>query len=289
MLSFSEFMNSEYVFTEELHPEITSALDSGTSSNHKLNHITKTIRGLIKNGHDTGLEDSKPKKGSSRAVFFPKDKHKLNLDGHDTEMHHVVKVAFPGTLDKHNHSGKLLGEHQNAVESDHFTNHHYGIIRKKDHGSGYETNHEGGVLAPMLGSHEDDHHVHFGKVHPLKGSDFKDLTKTPSHPKGISHKEFHEAMMLHHDDAHGTARHVSSVDRKRIEHNQTHPLVEKMNDFAQTTGNHPGDMRPANMGIWHHPVTGSKHIVMSDYGFSHDVAKHYQDARKNQMKANRGW
>lgn len=293
MLKFTQFYGINPIISEDLHPDIQGTLDSeNMKPEHKLNHVTKTIRHLLKNGHETGLEDAKPKKGSSRAVFFPKDHHKLHLDGKQTSMPHVVKVAFPGTLDKHNKSGALLGEHQNMVEGDHFTNHHYGIIHAPDHKnpSHYKTNHDSGVLAPMLGSHDEGHHISHGRVAPLKAADFKSLTKTASHPKGITHQDFHDAMMMHHDDAHGQGR-TSGARREHLEHVQSHPLVEKMWDFASTTGNHPGDMRPANMGVWHHPHDGSKHIVLSDYGFSHDVAKHYQDARKNMMNAgrNRGW
>lgn len=293
MKSFREYINELPVVSEEIHQNITNILNSeNVHPAHKLSRISGEIRGMIKRGETTGLEDSKPKKGSSRAVFFPSEPTKIHLDGKEAHIHTALKVAFPGQLDKHNKSGSLLGEHQNRVEGEHFTNHHYGIIRKVGedaHGTPrFETNHDAGILAPMLHAHEEGHHIHFGRIEPIKAGDFKSLTKTKEFPKGISHEEFHEALNHHHALAHGQ-NHYGKLSEDRINELHEHPLVEKAQNYVADTNAHPGDLNKRNMGIWTHPHTGERHIVISDYGFNGDVAKHYNDCRKNQMKAHRGW
>lgn len=269
------------VISEKLHPNIQSTLDSSKdhqNTHQKFLNISHAIKGAIKRGEDTGLEDSKPKKGSSRAVYFPKDHHEVHIDGQKTKVPSVLKIAFHGQLDKYNDSGQSLGQHQNHAESDDWTNHHYGIIHEAAPGH-YKTNHESGVLAPFLGGDSDNgHYIHQGRIHPIGKGDFRDLTKTEEFPKGISHDEFHAALMSHHADAHGT-RHYSKFSPEHIEKVQEHPFVEKVQDFVANTGQHPADLNKRNMGVWHHPVTGNRHLVIADYGYTGEVAKHYQNAR----------
>lgn len=291
--AFLTYLNDMPVISEEIHQNIKAVLDNDNiHPSQKLAQMSKHIRAAIKKGEDTGLEDAKPKKGSSRAVFFPKEPTKVKLDGKDAHLHTALKVAFPGHLDKYNKSGALLGEHQNMVEGDHATNHHYGILKHvgtdADGTKKYETNHEHGILAPMLHAHEEGHHIHFGKIDPIKAGDFKNLTKTKEFPKGISHQEFYDNLNHHYQEAHGN-KHYGPTSEDRIKHLDDHPLVYKAHDFVFGTGSHPGDLNKRNMGVWTHPHTGEKHIVISDYGFNGDVARHYHDARREQGRRMRGW
>jgi hypothetical protein len=272
------------VLTEQLHTAIQSILDSDQiAPRAKFTHISQTIRHALKRGEDTGLENGRPKKGSSRAVYFPKDHHEISLDGQSAKVPSVLKVAFHGHADPYNRSGRLLGEHQNLTEGDEDTNYRFGIIRKKDNSDEYETNHEDGILAPHLGSHDDGHYIHQGRVQPIKAGEFRELTKTPEHRRGISHSEFYDALNCHYTDAHGMAYH-GAYSPDKIEHLQSHPLVEKAQRFVADAGHHPGDLRKANMGVWTHPHTGQKHIVIADYGFSADVARYYQAARERMFR-----
>lgn len=283
---FRTYLNDLPMVSEEIHQSVQAVLDADhIPVQHKLNHVAHAIKRAVANGDDHGLQDGKPKKGSSRAVFFPKEPTKINLDGKEAHVHTALKVAFPGQLDRHNKSGALLGEHQNMAEGDHFTNHHYGIISEKGEHDGvkhFETNHDRGVLAPMIHSHEEGHHLLMGKIDPIKAGDFKSLTKTAEHPKGITHQELYDNMNHHHQQAHGL-KHYGPTSQKRIDEVDNHPLVEKMNDYVGMTGAHPADLTKRNMGVWTHPHTGEKHIVVSDYGFTGEVAKHYHAARKNQQ------
>lgn len=279
-----------FELSEAVHEHIQKIMDSEIDPKQKLNAVTKTARKLIAGGHDTGLEDTKPKKGSSRAVFFPKEHKHIELDGQKVSTPSVVKIAFAGHLDKYNKSGVLLGTHQNKIESDHYINHNYAVIREHphpDHAGKFVSN-EHGILPPHFGHHPEHDHLEMGRVEKVTAKGFKDATKTPDFPKGISHKEFHDAVMHNWASAHGKD-HYTDTPVHHLEKLQDHPLVENVNHFVGDTQNHPGDMRPANMGIWHHPVTGKKHVVISDFGYSNEIAKHYTDARREQSRKLRGW
>lgn len=278
MFKFSEYLNGMPILDEELHPELQSAIDANVTPSHRIKLMSAAIRSALKQGHDTGLEDAKPKKGSSRAVFFPKDPHPINLDGHDTHVHTVLKVAFPGQLDKYNRSGKLLGEHQNLTEAEPFTNQHYGIITKHSYTGNWTTNHESGILPPMLDAHHEGHHLLVGRVQPIKAGDFRQLTKAEGFKKGISHDEMYHALLTHHFESHGKGHYGRPENMDELEH---HPFINKMHNFITSTNQHPGDLGKRNMGVWEHPLTKERHLVVADYGYSHDVAKHYADARNN--------
>lgn len=267
-----------------LHPEINEHLESGNiHSPAVLSAVTKTARRLIKAGHSTGFESDRPKKGSSRAVFFPSEPHKIILDGKPTGAHSVVKIAFPGVLDKYTGDETLLGQHQNSIENDYFAQKHWGVLRRKDDHSGhFETNHETGILPPVFDSHPNDHWLHMGRIRKAKAADWKKLTKTPDFPKGITHEQMYDTLMHHYAQAHGQKWHAA--EKHDIDKLSEHPFIHTVNDFVATMGQHPGDYHVDNMGVYEHPH-GSKHLVISDYGFSTEVAKMYHNARKNQQRA----
>lgn len=293
MKTFKQFVNTEdvygdtgYILSEELHKSIQDAMDAETNPKLKLNAVTKTARELIGRGEETGLENDKPKKGSSRAVFFPKEHKSINLDGHDVKTPSVVKIAFAGALDKYNHSGALLGQHQNAVESEHWTNKDYAVAHS-DHEGKWHTNDEG-ILPPHFGHHDDHHHLEMGRVEKFNAKSFREATKHPDYPKGITHREFFDTVNYNWRQAHGQS-HYGNTSPERMDELQDHPLISKVSDFVANTDNHPADMNAGNMGLWHHPVTGKKHVVLSDFGFSKEVARHYNDARKEHARSRRGY
>lgn len=276
------------IISEEIHKDIQSIMDSDKHVNGKLNAVVKKTRELIKAGHETGLESDKPKKGSSRAVFFPKDNKEISVDGHKTSSPTAVKIAFAGVLDKHHGEKSLLGEDQNALESDHFVNRTYGILGHKSGGADHEyesSHHEsGGVLAPVFGTHEDHHHLEMGRVTKLNAKDTAEATKTKEFPRGLKHDEIHDAMIHEHASAHGSFRPFSKHSEEHLEHVKNHPWVEHAIDMMHATGMHPADLNTGNMGIYHHPITGKKHLAIIDYGFSNDISKKYTKARQNQFK-----
>jgi hypothetical protein len=273
-----------YLLSEEIHKDLQSVLDSDIHPDKKLDGVTKAARSIITGGGNTGLENDKPLMGSSRAVFLPKEAKHITVDGQPTHTRTAVKIAYPGKMDKYNDSGKLLGQHQNESESDHFINSSHGVLRRNGDSSEWKTN-ENGVLPPHFGHHDDHHHLETGRVDPVSEEDFKTHTQHKDFPEGISHEEFHDAVQHNWRQANGQ-QHFGSTSNDRMEKLQNHPLVQNVNNFVGDSGQHPSDMNLDNMGTYQHPVTGKKHIVLADYGFSHEVAKHYVNAGKK-MRATR--
>lgn len=283
MKSFSDFLQTTVLqLSEEIHQEIKKIMnDDSYNRSSKLNRITKKLRDLNDRGEDSGIENSTPKKGSSRAVFFPKEDKPATVDGKPVKLKSAVKIAFKGTLDPYTGSHKLLGEHQNEVESDHLIRDTHGML-SRDHEGNYHTN-EHGVLAPVLDHHHDDHWIEMGHARNMSKADFRNATKTEKTPKGLDFDHFHNHIMNQWDEAHGRpgTRHVPESAVDDIE---SHPLHDNVMDFIHNTDNHPADLVRGNWGIWRHPVTGKEHPVIRDYGFSKDISKLYHQASKNKYK-----
>lgn len=288
----SMYANS-YVLTEKIHNEIQSIMDnSDIPTSRKLGLVSAKAKSLIKSGQDTGMESDKPKKGSSRAVFFPKEHKEITVDGKQTKTPTAVKIAFPGILDKHHGEDTTLGEDQNAKESDHFINHNYGIMHPSGkHNEYHSCSHEsGGVLSPVFETHEEHHHLEMGRVDKCDAKGIAEATKTKDFPKGLKHDEIQDAMMHEHTSAHGQRHHFASKHtEEHLEHVKTHPWVEHAISMMHDSSMHPGDLNKGNMGIYTHPVTGKKHLAIIDYGFSNEIAKKYTKARTNHYKSTRGY
>lgn len=281
-------LNISDAICEELHKELKDILNvpendrsavykNGKLNQNKLNDFIKKTRSLIADNQDTGLDNGKPKEGSSRAVFFPHTDKQICVDGKDVSQPTAIKIAFPGNLDNYTGDTHLLGEHQNRIESDHFTIQNHSMLHQNEDGS-YNTNHNG-VLAPVLDSHKDHHWLEMAKADKMTAPQFTEMTKIKSHPKGLSFKKFTDMLKLEHDDAHGIASIDNFTDAEKV-HIRSHPLFENTLDFIQNTNNNAHDLRRENYGTWTHPITGKKHPVILDYGFGNDVSKLYTTARR---------
>lgn len=279
------------ILSEEFHELIHRVLDDEhIPPTRKHDAVTKTARMLIANGMDTGMESDKPKKGSSRAVYFPKESKKIILDGKETELPTAVKIAYPGQVDKYHVGSKMLGQMQNEVETSKSA-HRHSVITEGFHPNTYESN-PYGVLAPLLGSHPDNHWLEMGRVTPMNAKDFAEATVSESHPKGLKLKHLVHGLKAHWADAHGKSNsyHVSEVGGpdafdKLYDSDHFNNFHHAMDDLMLQ----PNDFSPRNMGIWHHPITGKKHAVLIDYGFDHKISKAYGAARERQRQQERGW
>lgn len=277
------------IITEEIHPDIKAALNSDIPVNNKLNSVTKVARRLLSAGVDTGLESDKPKKGSSRAVFFPKEQKEITVDGVQTKTPTAVKIAFPGQLDKYHGEESLLGEDQNRLESDHYINHTYGILKQDNYNGEYHSSdHEsGGILAPVFSTHPEYHHLEIGRVEKITSNGVADATKTKDFPKGLKIKHISIALNHEHDLAHGMKPYIpSDTTEEHIEKVKEHPWVEHAISMMHDSGLHPGDFTDRNLGLYTHPVTGKKHLAMIDYGFSNEIGKKYHKARMTKHRKN---
>jgi hypothetical protein len=197
------YWNQWIILTEELHQEAKEILNADLPKETKYSHFTKKIRSLVKNGESTGLTDDKPKKGSSRAVHFLEEPHKCKIDGVETSMPTVLKVAFHGTLDKYlPKDTALLGEEQNSHEST--TSHYHGVVSSRGNHDGSDFKFDPNGFAPPLIDHASDYSwIHVGKVDPIDAKTFKSLTKTDKFPQGITHDQFYHALEHHADQAMG--------------------------------------------------------------------------------------
>lgn len=275
------------LITEKVHQAIQDIMDNADIPvAKKLSTVTTKARSLIKAGEDTGMESDKPKKGSSRAVFFPKEHKEITVDGVKTKTPTAVKIAFAGALDKHHGESTLLGEDQNEKESDGWVNKSYGILHHTEE-KGADSFHSsrdesGGVLAPVFSTHENYHHLEMGRVDKCDTKGIAEATKNRNFPKGLKHDEIQDAMMHEHNSAHGVAGYgyISKYPEEHLEHVKLHPWVEHAIDMMHNTGMHPGDLHKGNMGIYTHPVTGKKHLAIIDYGYSNEIAKKYTNARR---------
>jgi hypothetical protein len=281
--AYTKMYASNIIISEEVHKDIQSIMDdSNVPVSSKLSKVTSKVKSLIAGGHDTGLESDKPKNGSSRAVFFPKEHKEISVDGKKTKTPTAVKIAFHGTLDKHHGEDTSLGQDQNEKESDHYINSNYGILREDSHRKGeyHSSDHEsGGVLAPVFSTHPDHHYLEMGKVDKPDSKSISEATKTKEFPKGLKHDEIQDAMMHEHAQAHGQ-KHYSKYSEDHLDHVKEHPWVDHAISMMHASSMHPGDLRKANMGIYTHPVTGKKHLAIIDYGYSNEIAKKYSNARR---------
>lgn len=300
--SFKDWVNG--IILEALHPELKDIIKTTKTYASKQSLVAKKIRDLNKRGESTGLEGNSPK-GSSRMWMSHEEPEHVKIDGHHTQMKVGTKVAITAALDKHRDKSKYpesLGVMQNRDENgDHHVNNHYRVL-SEDHDhhhdpsdpsspkKAFKTNHDG--IFPPLMDHDHENHEwsEIGHSRDLKADDFKRLTKTESHPKGISHKDFCDALEREHTKNNGRYWEQGAAREKHLDHVMEHPLVQRFHDYHSNYAAPPHDLRQKkNMGVWTHPVTGKEHIVARDHGFSHEVDGAYRDSRKNSVRAGRGY
>ena len=121
-------------------------------------------------------------------MYFPSDHDDLVLDGQPVKVKSVLKVAYPSSLERYHNADKYggsLGELQNMNEAQIGSVHSpYSLFRKDEDGN-LRTD-ETGVFAPVLGHHDDHHYLHMVQAEKFNAPDFREATKTPEFPKGIS-------------------------------------------------------------------------------------------------------
>jgi len=206
--SLKEFL--ENIIYESLHPELKAVVERPTSPHgtSKQTLLAKKIKELSSRGENAGIEGNMPK-GSSRAYLPIKEPEKIILDKKPTQIKTGMKVAIRASLDKYHdedsHGGMSLGQLQNEVEGgDHFINSNYRIITKDHHTGHYTSNTESGIFPPQIDHDHDNHEwTHVGHVDKITQKRFRELTKTESHPKGITHTEFCSALEREWDNSHG--------------------------------------------------------------------------------------
>jgi hypothetical protein len=287
-IGFKEFC--ETIVVESLHPELHDIATSPTKMgvrNNKQKQIADKIKDLHSRGEDTGLAGNTPK-GSSRMYLPHRDPHPVTLDGKPSYIDTGTKVAIRSSMEqyhkKEHFGGMSLGALQNHAENgDHFVNQQYRILHKTGHDE-FQSNKEKGIFPPLIEHDERSHEwAHVGHASDVSQKRFKELTKTESHPDGITHKDFFRAVLRNYKRDNGTHWDHGEREEKHLDHVASHPLVQKFLDHQVNTGFPPHDWAQIqNMGVFKHP-DGSEHIVARDHGFSPDVMKAYANTKKQNL------
>ena len=284
---FKTFLDN--LIVENLHPELQKIAASSDSYKSKQSQLANKIKDLTNRGEKTGVEGNMPQ-GSSRAYLKHSDKHEAIVDGKKTQLETGTKVAIRANLDSHHKKNNPheigLGAMQNRAENaDNYTNHHHRILSKDHHTGEYHTNHDYGIFPPLIDhDHQNHEWSHTGHARDIKAGEFRKLTKNKAYPKGISHEEFHTALKRNYDKNNGKYWGGTLEHEKHMDHVTDHPLVQKFKEYHDNTGHPPHDYgQLKNLGVWHHPIDGSQHIVARDHGFDTEVAHAYSEARKRKM------
>lgn len=285
--NFSDFLKN--IIVENLHPELKEIVSSSqrTPSGYptiksKQAKIAAKIRELSKRGEPTGIEGNMPK-GSSRAYLPHAEKEHIILDGKPAKIKTGTKVAIKATLDKFHEGDRNLGNMQNEAEGgDYLVNRVHRILTKNEDGS-YTSNKESGIFPPLIEhDHEKHEWSHVGHVGNITKAQFKSLTKTKTHPNGISHADFVDALTRQHRRNSGKYWENTPKKENHLDRVDEHPLVQKFSDYHNNWGASPADYgQIKNLGIFEHP-DGSKHIVARDHGFNTEVEHAYRNARVRQ-------
>lgn len=282
MISFNEYV--KIILSEQLHPEIRMIVTAKRPNKQNVKPLlVKKIKELTTRGEKTGIEGNMPS-GSSRAYIPIDEPHPIMLDGAPAHIKTGMKVAIRATLDAHHkaheHDGMNLGELQNKAEAgDYYSQKKYHILTKKEDGS-YETNAEHGIFCPRVEEDTDGHSwAHVGHAENITKKKFRELTKTPEHPQGISHDDFVAALERQWDHGHGNYWKREQEHEDRLDTVLSHPLTQKFLEHQYDYNSPPHDYRQIkNLGIFNHP-DGSQHIVARDHGFSDEVMGAYRNAK----------
>lgn len=282
LATFKDFVDG--LVLEELHPEIRDVLSS-SSGPSKQTQLANKIKDLSARGEKTGIEGNMPE-GSSRAYLKHDTSHRVMLDGRPATIPIGTKVAIRARLDKyHNkrqHDGMGLGQLQNKAEAgDHWVNNNYRVFREHPDKDGEFKTNEHGIFPPLIDhDHENHHWSKVGHAKDVTKKDFKELTKTESHPEGISHDEFTHALDRFHERQNGKYHKGNEQWEKKLDKVDEHPLVQNFQDYHGNTGHPTYDYHQIkNLGVFQHP-DGPKMVVARDHGFDTEVAHAYSKARK---------
>lgn len=235
------------------------------------------------------LPVKKLRRGSSRGYSLYPEDIPVHIDGRPVKMAAGVKRAVPSKdidpyLDfrKYKKKGKGMGHLQNEAEA-HPHNDKYRVLHRIDN-SKFVTN-KAGIFAPLLNHDQNHQWLEVGHVADATAHDWSELTKTKTHPKGIRHADFYDA--LHHA-VYGTEKEYKPATnekrKKQLESLANHPLVQSFINYHRDTKVSVEDFAGrSNFGVWTHPHTGTRQIVARDIGWSDEIEAARTKAQKNRF------
>ena len=226
---------------------------------------------------------SLPKEGSSRYYYQLKTPKKIIIDGISTKIPHGVKLASKNDMDNY-HDNEPFGMQQNKTESSLPLRNFHTLIPSKGNINEYETNPHG-ALAPVFDYKKDGSWLEIAHVSPI-------------HHEGIS-KEEHSKMtgvvhdILHHpsfpdvrstNDLRETIVHLThklnnpsyKIPLEHVNRLIHHPVINNFGKLVVNSSLHSGDFSDNNFGIWKHPVKGTYHLVLHDFGTTNEIMDNYK-------------
>lgn len=246
---------------EALHSSLQHILDNSTNK-EVFDKFDQRNDLLNDNSINSGIENN-PDKGSSRTVFHVKEPKEITIDGKNTVLPTVIKIAKEHPIDEFNDTGKPLGVHQNEREAnDSFIAKHSILTPTKN---GYVTNKEG-VFAPVLGTDINHNHVEMGKVAPFNHEDFDRYTH------GLHHYGMVRVIQAEMNKDDYVKKSMGSSYNSIL----NHPFTQKVLKAAKDTNMSANDIGAGNWGIFVHPITKEHIPVISDYGMSPEIENHYK-------------
>lgn len=284
---FKKILHSIYLkeelILEEIHKELHDVISSSPiTAKNKHKEIASKIKEITDRGEQTGVEGSMPK-GSSR-LYLKHDKPiDVKIDGKKAKLQTGTKVAIRSNLDRHHDHkffGGSLGQIQMEAENGEFSNSRGNRVLEKVGENEFKTN-KHGIFPPLIDHDElGNSWSHVGHVRDVSQKEFRELTKTKSHPQGITHKDFYVTLIREHNKSEGKHWQGSPEREKHFDKVIEHPLVERFNVYHSNTGEPPHDyMEIKNLGVFEHP-NGTKQIVSRDHGFNENVRSAYLRSRR---------
>ena len=276
-----------------LHPEIMAAIKSGDVGSVSQN-IDRITEYLAQKGINPGYRTDIPRpEGSSRGVLLPNngDTVEINLDGKAVKVPAVLKYATAGKLDIL-HMGLLgesesLGQWQNKAENGSLDlttgrelNDQYRVISHD--GKGNYTRNPNGIF-PGLIDYDNEKHLwakvtFASKITPFM---FRQLTKTPEFPTGITHDTFVDLLKRNWHKDRGEYHPLSDKWEQQLNQMERHPLVRAFIRHQRETGTPPHDFgQIENLGVSEDPETKWKRVVAVDHGYSTKVQQQYIKLRR---------
>ena len=220
------------------------------------------------------------KKGSTRLVYFPINTRKIILDGIETEIETVLKVAKSHTLELN--SGECnLGKCQNSIESA-LNSSKYTLFAKNSNGT-YTTNNSV-LLSTIINSDTNNNWIEMVKVYPLTLALFNEITATEIYYCGLGFVDVQNCFCRFYVNMHKTENEqVSSygMDDDKYFFIIQHPWVKMYLDFMQNYNLIPFDFTLKNLGYIEHPISKNKIILLCDYGFTEEYNKFFDLVEEN--------
>lgn len=210
------------------------------------------------------------KQGSSRIVYFPKNKTKIILDGVETEIETVLKVVKPNLLDdlmNRHEFGKL----QNKIEIE-MNKSKFSLYTKNFDGS-YSTN-DLGILAPILNSDPNNEWIEMVRViNPMTIPIFNKFTGGEGFPAGLHFDQAKLSIRKHYNinyDKDPGIIYPELINDEKYKFIIQHPWIKIYDLLMAEFDIDPSDFVLKNLGYIINPVTKKENMVLCDYGLTYE-------------------